>query len=130
MFKNKKFLCVFIAETVLPWLVAVMGLISIFFFHSMDQYYRERLMDEYEKAQKIFEGIYRVTLIYGGSLLVVLFVTGFISFILMLVHLFRSHKEKYSVARPLIIWIYSGMCMFGTLLLILLTAGFTYGMSV
>lgn len=130
MFKSKQFLFLFIVETVMPWLTAVIGLFAILNFHSAGQYYRQHLMDDYEKAEKLFETFYRMTMTYGVCLLIALFVIGFVAFIMMLVRLLGSKKEKYIVARPLIIWIYSGVCMVGTLLLILLTAGFTYGMSV
>lgn len=130
MLKNKKFITVFIVETIIPWIVGILGLFTIFFFNDMGDYYRERLMDEYERANSLFEGFMSSTMWAGGIIAFLLFITGFVAFIIMIVKLCSSKKEKYSVMMPLIIWIWSGMCASCTLTLMFFTNVFTYGMSV
>lgn len=130
MFENKKFKAIFIAEAVMPWVVAVLGGIASYFYFSVDKYWRKGLYEEYKRAGKLLEIFYNCSMGYGIGLCVVLLIVGLSSFVIMLVHLFGAKKEKYSVARPLFIFLWSGQCVFGTLLLMLLVIGFTYGQGV
>lgn len=129
MFSNKKFLSVFLAQTILPWVVAGLGIIDVFLFDSMSDYYRQGLMDKYEHTQDIFVAFYRFTMVYGVLLILALLIIGVIAFIIMIKNSV-SEGEKYSVARPLVIWLYGGLCILGTLILMFLAVAFTYGMSV
>lgn len=131
MFENKKFLSIIIAQTAMPWVIAILGIFDVYFFNASSRYYREKLMAESEHADRIFMTLYRITLIYGGVLIVALLILGLIAFFAMIINLLKiKTRKKYSVTRPFVIWIYSGACIVGTLLLILLVAGFTYGQSV
>lgn len=130
MFKNKKFLLVFIIETIVPWIVAVLGFITICFFDDEGEYYRLKMMDEYEHAKGLFRAFFSYTMLAGGVILFLLTIAGIVAFIFMIIHMVKSEKEKYSIARPLIIGVWSGLCSVGTVILMLLTMAFTYGMSV
>lgn len=131
MFKNKKFKSIFIAEAVMQWVVAVLGGISSGFYFSADKYFDERLDEEYRRAEDLCDIFYNCSMWYGKGLNVVLSIIGLISFVIMLVHLFGAKKEqKYSVARPLIIFLWSGLCVWGTSVLMFLTLCFTYGQGV
>ena len=130
MFKNIKFKSIFIAEAVMPWVVAVLGGISSFFYFSAGKYFRERLDEEYRRAEKLCDIFYNCSMWYGIGLSVVFSIVGLSSFVIMLVHLFGAKKKKYSVARPLIIFLWSGQCVLGTFVLMLLVVCFTYGQGV
>lgn len=65
MFKDKKFRLIFLLETILPWIVAILGLIDAFLFDDMGNYYRQKLMDKYESTKNVFDVLYRITTIYG-----------------------------------------------------------------
>lgn len=117
MFANKKFLSIFVAETILPWIVALLGIVDVSLFSA--------------NTSDTFEVMYKITMFYAIGLAVLLLFVGFGAFVLMLMNIFgKSKGEKYSVARPLLIWIYSGVCVVGTLFLLLSVAACTYGQSV
>lgn len=130
MFKNKKFLLIFIAETIMPWIVAVFGVIASTNFFAMDQYYRDRMMEEYEKTRDVFEIFYRLAMGYGIGLSAVLFIVGLVALVIMITRISKKDEDKYMVTRPLVIWLWSGGCLVGTLLLMLLVFIFTYGQGV
>ena len=131
MFKDKRFLAIFIVQTVTPWAIALLGIFDVYFWNMSSQYYREKLMDECERANMLFDKIYRITMVYGLVLLLAIFVTGIVAFVIMLINFIRKNNmREYSVARPLVIWLYSGGCMLGTLILMFLVIAFTVGQSV
>ncbi len=130
MFNNKKFKTIFIAEAVMPWVIAVLGGIASEFYFSSGKYFREGLDEEYRRADKLFNIFFNCSMWYGIGLSVVLLIVGLSSFVIMLVHLSGAKKENYSVARPLIISLWSGGCVLGTLVLMFLVVVFTYGQGV
>lgn len=131
MFENKKFKAVFIAEAVLPWVVSVLGGIAIAFYPSLGKYFREGLDEEYRRASDICYFFFNCSMWYGIGLCVVLLIVGLISFVIMLAHLFGEKKEqKYSVARPLTISLWSALCVLGTFVLMIFVLTFTYGQGV
>lgn len=130
MFKNKKFKAIFIAEAVMPWVIAVLGGIASSFYFSAEKYFREGLDEEYRRAEELLNIFYNCSMWYGIGLSVVLSIVGLSSFVIMLVHLFEAKKEKYSVARPLIIFLWSGLCVLGTFVLMFLVLCFTYGQGI
>lgn len=130
MFKDKKFLTIFILETVLPWLVGILGAFAIFFFDDEGDLYREGLIEKSEIAGKVFKVFYGLALGLGGTLLVALFFLGLTCIVLVVARLLNKEREQYSVMKPLVLWGWSIPCSVGTMMLILLTAAFTYGMSV
>lgn len=130
MFKNKKFKAIFIAEAVMPWVIAVLGGIVSSFYFSAEKYFREGLDEEYRRAEELLNIFYNCSMWYGIGLSVVLSIVGLSSFVIMLVHLFEAKKEKYSVARPLIIFLWSGLCVLGTFVLMFLVLCFTYGQGI
>ena len=67
---------------------------------------------------------------YGIGLSAVLLIVGLGSFVLMLVRLLGAEKEKYSAARPLVISLWSGLCILETFVLMILVIGFTYGQGI
>lgn len=115
----------------MPWVVAVVGGIASYFYFSADKYWAEGLDEEYRRAEELCNIFYNCSMWYGIGLSVVLSIVGFISFVIMLVHLFGVKKEqKYSVARPFTIFLWSGLCVLGTFVLMLLVIGFTYGQGI
>lgn len=131
MFENKKFKALFIAEAVLPWVVSVLGGIAIAVYPSLGKYFREGLDEEYRRACDILDFFFNCSMGYGIGLCVVLSIVGLISLVMMFIHLFGEKKEqKYSVARPLTIFLWSALCVFGTLVLMLFVIVFTYGQGV
>lgn len=131
MFKNKKFKAIFIVEAVLPWVVAVLGGICSGFYYSAGKYFAEGLDEKYRRAEELCYLFYSCAMRYGIGLSIVLSIVGLISFVIMLVHLFGAKKEQeYSVARPLNIFLWSGLCVFGTFGLMFLVICFTYGQGV
>lgn len=131
MFKNKKFKAIFIAEAVLPWVVSVLGGIAIAFYSSSSKYFYEGLDEKYRRANDIFHFFFNCSMWYGIGLCVVLSIVGLISLVIMLANLFGEKKEqKYSVARPLNIFLWSALCVFGTFVLMFLVLVFTYGQGV
>ena len=130
MLENKKFKRIINAEAVMPWVVAVLGGIAAVFYFSAGKYFGERLDEEYRRAEKLCNIFYNCSMWYGIGLSVVLLIVGLSSFVIMLVHLFGAKKEKYSVERPLIIFLWSGLCVLETFVLMLLVICFTYGQGV
>ena len=131
MFKNKKFKAIFIAEAVMPWVIAVLGGIASSFYSSAEKYFREGLDEEYRRAEELLNIFYNCSMWYGIGLSVAFLIVGFISFVIMLVHLFGAKKEqKYSVAGPLIIFFWSGLCVLGTFVLMFLVLVFTYAQGI
>lgn len=131
MFKNKRFILIFLLETIMPWIVAILGIVDAFLFDDMGDYYRQKLMDKYESTKNVFDTLYRITTIYGLILLIALFIVGVVAFIVMCIRLFnKDEKTTWYILRPLVIWIYSGLCCLTTLIFIFLTIAFTIGMSV
>lgn len=130
MFKNKKFKTIFNAEAFMPWVVAVFGGIASVFYFSAGKYWGEGLDEKYRRAEKLCRIFYECSMWYGIGLSAVFLIVGLSSFVIMLVHLFGAQKEKYSVARPLIIFLWSGVCVLETFVLMLLVIVFTYGQGV
>ena len=130
MFKSKGFLTIFILELVLPWVTGVLGFLAFTNFDASWKFYRDKLMDDYERTNHLFEMFYKATWVYGTILIIVFLLVGLVSLIIALVNMSSKTKVKYSVARPLVIWCCSAAFSIGTLLQMLLTSAFTYGMSV
>ncbi len=130
MFKSKKFTIIFSAEAIIPLVIAVLGVIASGFYSSAGKYFGEGLDEEYRRAEKLCYIFYNCSMWYGIGLIVVLSIVGLSSFVITLVHLFGAKKEKYSAARPLTIFIWSGLCVLETFILMLLVIVFTYGQGV
>lgn len=126
MFQDKSFKKNYITSAIMPWLVCIPGLLAIVFFQKESDYFMAGLLEKSNRAGQLFECFYFCTMVLGVILVVVLGVRGLVS----LLDAFHSTKEKYSAARPLVNWIWSGVCSLVTLLLMLLIHAFTYGMSV
>ena len=115
----------------MPWVVAVLGGISSSFYFSAEKYFREGLDEEYRRAEELLNIFYNCSMWYGIGLSVVFSIVGLISFVIMLVRLFGAKKDqKYSVARPLIIFLWSGLCVLGTFVLMFLVLVFTYAQGI
>lgn len=71
MFKNKKFKAIFIAEAVLPWVVSVLGGITIAFYSSAEKYYAEGLDEKYRRVTDIC--IFSIIVLWGTEWGYVLF---------------------------------------------------------
>lgn len=131
MFKDKKFLTIFIVETIMPWIVGIIGMLASVYFMKADQFYRKGQIEEYQIARQQFKNFYDCASQAQMIINIILLVTGIIAFILMLVNIIKNNKEqKYVVARPLTLWLWSGACIIGTYILMFLTMAFSYGMGV
>lgn len=129
MFENKKFKALFIAEAVLPWVVSVLGGITIAFYSAAEKYYAEGLDEKYRRVSDICIFFYNCSMGYGMGLCAVLSIVGVISLVIMLTQLFGEKKEqKYSAAKTIFLW--SALCVLGTFVLMVLVLTFTYGQGV
>ncbi len=132
MFKNKRnYAICLIVETILPWFVLVCGFPAIINFDlSGDTYNGGNYGPEYLEYNSLFHLWYSIANIIGWIVVVVEWIFSMISFIVMISKITDRSREKYSVIKPLISWLYSGFCILGTLLLMLFVHTFTYGMSI
>jgi len=117
MFFNKRFTIIFCIEMLLPWLVLVCGIPAIYYYQQVNQI-------------EIMELFYTAAMVTGVVIVLIELVIGGISFVWMITLLFQNSGVKYSVSRKLVVWLCSGECVIGTLLLMLLVQGLTYAQSV
>jgi len=78
----------------------------------------------------MFKLFYDIAMVIGVGTMILLMVVAFISFVFMFYYLFKKEKVKYSVARPLVIWLWSGLCTFGTFIQVIMVTAFTYGQGI
>lgn len=130
MFQNKKFQRLYKAEAIMPLVLVVLGGIASYFYSSAGKYFGEGLEEAYRNAEKLCRLFYNCAMGYGIGLCVVFAIIGVVSFVIMLVRFFRAKKEKYSVARPLFLFAWSGVCILETFILMVLVVGFTYGQGI
>ena len=141
IFDDKKFMIIMIAETALPWLVAVFGNIASYYFStgstywrlssSGDEYLRKGYAEMYKRAESMCYIFYKCTMWFGGALIICFSVIGLAA---LVKHLkYRSVRENevmYSKSRPLILFIWSTLCVLGTCVLMFMTLLFTYAQGV
>jgi len=131
MFKSKKFKLAYWAEMLPPWLVLVIGIPAIYYFDvCYDTYNNGHPGEEYYHADKMFDLFYHLSMVTGGFVLALEIVAGIIAFVWLICNLVKRDKPRYSIARPLVLWLCPGLCVFGTLFLMLVVNTLTYGMSV
>lgn len=129
-FQNKRFKRMIYAEAAMPLLTTVLGGIASYFYSSAGKYFAQGLEEAYGRAENLCRIFYNCAMGYGIGLCAVIAMVGIVSFVIMLVHLFRATKEKYSVARPLFLFVWSGVCILETFILMVLVIGFTYGQGI
>ena len=82
IFDDKKFMIIMIAETALPWLVAVFGNIASYYFSTGSTYWRlsssgdEYLRKMYKRAESMCYIFYKCTMWFGGALIIYFSVIG------------------------------------------------------
>lgn len=129
-FQDKRFKRMINAEAAMPLGVPVLGGIASYFYSSAGKYFGEGLEKAYRRAENLCRIFYDCAMGYGIGLCVVLAIVGLGAFVMMLVHLFSAKKEKYSVARPFFLFLWSGVCILETFILMVLVIGFTYGQGI
>ena len=131
VFKDKKFTIPFITGVVLPWLVLVFGIPAVRYFILAGQTYNNGNPGaEYYQADKLFEVFYGLAMGTGLVVIMIELIIAVTAFIFMIVNIFRKDKERFCIIKPFVLWLCPGVFVFGTLILMLLVQGFTYGQSV
>ena len=132
MFKNNmKYAICIVVETILPWLVSISGFLAFLFCDSShDTYNGGDYGPEHLEYESLFLFWYNITYIIGWIVVLIEWILSMISFIAMIINITNKAREKYSIIKPFVNWLYSGFCILGTSLLMLLVHAFTYGMGV
>lgn len=131
MSNDKKYSVITKMQMIMPWGVALFGVIAAFFFYSEGRYHRAGLSEKVEWASHMCKTFFNIAMGYGAAVLIAMLVIGFIAFIVMIAHLLSSRRnEEFYVKRPFTIWIRCFGSMIGTFVLMLLTIAATYGQSV
>ena len=132
MFKhNMKYAICIVGETILPWLVLIGGFEAILYFdYSGDTYNGGNYGPDYLEYNSLFHLWYNIAIITGWIVVTIEWILSIVSFIVMIINITNKAREKHSIIKPLISWLYSGFCILGTLLLMLLVHSFKYGMSI
>lgn len=131
MFKDKKFTIPFIIGIILPWLVLAFGIPAVNYFSLGSQNYNNgQPGPEYYQAKEMFDLFYGLAMGTGLVVVIIESVIAITAFIWMIVNICRKNKERFCIVKPLILWLCPNFFVFGTLLLMLLVQGFTYGQGV
>lgn len=118
MDKKKKALSLILRiEMILPWLVLVGGMPAICCWFG--EYY------------ELLEVFYSIAMITGQAILVLEFVLGIISLIMLITLIFNKNtRYKENIILGVSSWLCSAFCMAGTFILILLVISFTYAQGI
>lgn len=131
MFRDKRFRSVFVIETLLPIVVVVLSVIATVFYNSAVQYHKEKMISEYQRAYDLYTGFHLSATILGFVTIGVVIVIGIIALVMMIMRSLSSRrKEKYYVARPRTIWLYSMGSTVVTLIIVFLLIAYTSGRGV
>ena len=104
-------------EKIIPWLVLVGGIPAICCWFA--GYY------------ELLEAFYSITMITGQAILVLEFVLGIISLILLITLIVNKNtRNKENIILGVSSWLCSAFCMAGTFILILLVISFTYAQGI
>lgn len=104
-----------VIQTIFPWLILLTGIPAVYCW-----------VKEYFVMLEIF---YSLAIITGQVVLVLEFILGIISLILFIISIIKKNDTKI-IVRGVVNWLYSGVCMVGTFILIILVIGFTYGQGI
>ena len=115
----------------MPWLIAGPGFLAFTYFEKAKDIYRESgSSPEYLQASDLFEVFYNISF-YGGIVIVFLEV---VIFLLWLIWVIKSFRKKdladQTLSRPWDMIFCPGIFIVGTLLLMGLIIGVTYGQGV
>lgn len=113
--KNKKSK-IRILQSILPWLILICGIPAVVCFANWD-FVR-------------LEIFYKSGMLTGVLSIIAELVIGVVFLISAIVSAINKKNGKYSVWEKIGIFAYSVICVIGTLLLMLLLLGFTYGQGV
>lgn len=131
MFKNKKFVVTLLIELILPWSVLIGGIRAIYYYGaSGDAFHNGNYGMDYIYFSSMLDVFYHLAMFVGVIVILTELIIGFISLILMIINIIERSNIKYSIIRNFILWFFSGFCVFGTLILMLLVQLFTYAQSV
>lgn len=132
MFRDKRFTIPFIAELIMPWLILIPGIIAAenFTLFTRTYYNNGHPTAGYEQAKEIFELCYALAM--GGGVLIIFTecIIGLVALIWMIVNICKKNNEPFCIIKPLILWMCPFVFNVGTLLLMLLVQGITYGQGV
>lgn len=104
-----------VIQTIFPLLILVTGIPTVYCW--IKEYF------------VMFEIFYSLAMITGQLVLVFEFILSIISLILFIISIIKKNDTKI-IVRWVVNWLYSGVCMVGTFILIILVIGFTYGQGV
>ncbi|MEE1125906.1 MAG: hypothetical protein U0L18_08205 [Acutalibacteraceae bacterium] len=118
MDKKKKALSLILKiEKIIPWLVLVGGIPAICCWFG-----------EYYELLEIF---YSIAMITGQVVLVLEFILGIISLILLITFIVnKKNRCKENIILGVSSWLCSAFCMAGTFILVLLVISFTYAQGI
>lgn len=118
MDKKKKALSLILKiEKIIPWLVLVGGIPAVCCWFG-----------EYYELLEIF---YSIAMITGQVVLVLEFILGIISLILLITFIVnKKNRCKENIILGVSSWLCSAFCMAGTFILVLLVISFTYAQGI
>ncbi len=113
---KKKKSKILILQSIIPWFILICGIPAVICF----------AIEDFTKL----EVFHQLAMITGLSSIIIELVIGIVFFISIIVSAVTKKNGKYSIVNKIGIWVYSIVCIAGTLLLMLLLQGFTYGQGV
>lgn len=121
---------IYMIERILPWLVLVGGIPSIFFWNaSSTAWYADRMV-EYERYSNLLEIFHTISLGTGVIVVLAEVIFGSIALVGLMVDIIKkSDSQENKAVKKRIFWSSGGLVIL-TLFLMLLVQGFTYGQGV
>lgn len=113
--KEKALKRIRVIQTIFPWLILLTGIPAVYCW--------------VKECFVMLEIFYSLAMITGQVVLVLEFILGIISLIFFIISIIKKNDTKIIVL-GLVSWLYSGVCMAGTFILMILIIGFTYGQGI